>query len=242
MRTRRRTIPVTPAQEALLNAVIAFANLDEIRDTRQVEDLFVAALRAPDFNRLPRGEEKKYVRDRDEDLRPWLTWIAGGDAASLTKAGAAVAELLSAVHVGFHFDVARRRFEPQWHVLGVQAAYATGAALLLDRQLGLTKRFRRCRAPGCNRFTLHLRPRGRPRQHCSAKCSAAASSALALARVKKWRRKKEQAKEEKSVGTRVGKRPRNRRGIERTGVDSNRPVSPAVFAYFGQKRAGIRDG
>jgi hypothetical protein len=175
---------VTPEQAALLEAVLRFANVQRIRSTRQVEDLFRRVPLVRVLQRLQPGEEAAYARDQAR-LKAWLEAIANRHGAVVARD---VSAQLSTIPMALQFDPQRLRLRAVYALTGVEAICAFGAILLLLPSTGLATRLGHCAAPGCGKFNLDLAVRpGRPWRFCSTPHRLAAADAQAAERMRRKR-------------------------------------------------------
>jgi hypothetical protein len=158
---------VTREEQALLDAVVRFANL-KIKSTQQVEQLFMASpLAARAFKVLPARNVEAYREDQ-ATVRMWLGRLATSGAAARKTIGPEVAERLArTVLVRLTYDTTTHTVGVSGFLDGVEACFSYATALLLDRHRGLAGRIGRCGWSRCGRFRLHRGEAGRPRQHCT---------------------------------------------------------------------------
>ncbi|MDR7450137.1 MAG: hypothetical protein QN197_13235 [Armatimonadota bacterium] len=156
-----------PAERQLLEATVAFANMN-VRSAAQVEKLFMAVpLTARPFKVIPRKDWRAYLEDQ-ATLRLWLAKLADLGEAARPLVGPEVARRLNrTVTVRLTYDADRHEMKAVSFLDGVEACWSYAVGLLLDRTRGLTTRVGRCGWDRCGRFQLSLGGRGRPRMYCS---------------------------------------------------------------------------
>ena len=171
---------LAPEEQRLVAATLLFASLKRIRSVDDVHRLFEPFIK----QRLPPGEEEAFVKDRDK-LRGWLdTLLAGGraDVAIVTAVRQVLARTGFARLDFVHGALGIAHLE----LPGVEACYSFAMALLMDRNRKLTPLLRRCAAPGCDRYLLTKRGRGRPGNWCSERHRDAAERYQNAQRVKRY--------------------------------------------------------
>ncbi len=181
---------VTPEEQKVIEATLAFANLRRIRSVDQVQKIFMRLpLVGRGFKVIPRSEVRAFRKDQTE-LHSWLERIDRAGKSAREEIATAVAKRLGAVDTRIAFDGKRVLYG--FALSGVQAGYAYAVGLILDESRGLTSRLRQCTAPGCGRFRLDLE--GKPRKYCNEAHRRMADAVDARNRVKRYRDKRKQQK------------------------------------------------
>lgn len=188
-------IPLSEAEQKIIDAVLKFANLRHVESVGQVLRVLMPAVKAngsPIILTIPEADLGAFDDDRAQLLQ-WLDTIGRrrptkadreniwgnlrmvlkdtvrGDATwALTPEGT----LASTAHPVLD---------------GVQACTAFAAALLLDRNRRLHRWLQQCGLPECGKWFFDWRPRGAPRKFC---CAVHAAKSRQLTFARKHRRRK----------------------------------------------------
>lgn len=179
---------VSPKERALIEAAIAFANLQTIESNRQVEDLF-SAVNSPgaEFTCIEESSQEYRLRIQPR-LRQWLTQVIGsngGRAQAASEVPQFIPRDSTAIPV---FSLGQLWYDFQLN--SVDAGCALAVALILDRDRGLTGRLQQCTLSTCGRFNVDfdasLRPR--PRKYCSVSHRTLANYEQSPERMRQWRK------------------------------------------------------
>lgn len=155
---------LTASEKELVQRLLVLVNRKTISDPRWVESL---AANVPELTGkvMSYGGDLAQPRAMHAELRKALSNIASGTQAGLSAAVRAANGNLKHVQAGVHLtedgDTAMAL-----GLLGCDAIFWYGVALIIDRRRGVRDRLAQCGAPGCGRFLLTF-ARGRPQRHCN---------------------------------------------------------------------------
>lgn len=178
-------VTVTDGERELIRRMLQFANMKQIKSTRQVEALFRNIPGMTGLIMAYQRHEVPAARAERESVSAALRAIASGKKEGLIEAINKTNDMLQ--HVKGQFRLTE---DGMLHLggmlLGVQACAWYAVVLVIDKRRGLRTRLGFCDAPGCGKFNLTFE--GRPRRYCDEKHRLAADSVRANKRVQKWRR------------------------------------------------------
>lgn len=172
---------LTPEERRLLAVTFEFANLPRIDSVDQVHELFGEFIQ----QKIRPGDEQAFRNDQQK-LRGWLDRLlekGGRIDPKLVRAVQAQLARTARAQVGL---VRGRIGVLKYETQGVEACFAFAVGLLIDSGLGLTPFLRRCAAPGCGRYFLAKKSRGRPGSWCTKAHQKAAQAALNVQRVRRY--------------------------------------------------------
>jgi hypothetical protein len=159
-------------EQAVIKAVLAFANLRRISGARQVEEIFSRLPQVPGYFKSIAGDPlaqqvETFARDQQK-VRDWLRRITKpGERRNVVKE---ISQALAA-KVWTHYTLDTTSggpvLAPRYALDGVEAACAFGIALILDAERGIINRLQQCPAPGCGKFRLDFVTKGRPGRFCN---------------------------------------------------------------------------
>lgn len=188
-------IPLSEVEQKIIDAVLEFANLQQIESVDQVLRVLMPAVEAtksPIIQTIPETDFEAFDDDRTQ-LLGWLDIIgrrrpAKADRENIwgnlrmvlkdtVRGDATWALTLQETLV----STARPMLD------GVQACTAFAAALLLDRNRQLHRWLQQCELPECGKWFFDWRPRGAPRKFC---CTVHAAKSRQITFARKHRRRK----------------------------------------------------
>lgn len=156
----------------LIDAAVAFANLENIQNTQQVERLFLGvALLRSHWKTIPNHKDVKGFENDREELRRWLGKISAHGGVTLHEEKVISKRISDTVKVLAQpsFTGERLIVHFAWDFSGVQAAYSTALALLLDKHRKLADGLGKCGLKECDKFFFSRPGVGQPRQYCCDK-------------------------------------------------------------------------
>lgn len=155
---------LTTPEKELIRRLLVLVNFKTISDPRRVERL---AANIPELTGrvMSYGGDLAQPRAMHAELRKALSNIASRTQTGLNAAVRAVNENLMHVQTGVHLTQDGDMLMAAG-LLGCDAIFWYGVALIIDRRLGVRDRLAQCGAPGCGRFVLTF-VRGRPQRHCN---------------------------------------------------------------------------